>query len=334
MNTNHIIELAQEQKWRYYIQPDLIDSYSSSLEGEKETLQYIKGLSLRFWFNIQPCEFPQHWHTALEIIMPIEESYSVTIQQTQYHLNPGDIFIIPAGSVHSLQAPESGCRFIYILELDFFSQLPGFNYILSLLSQPIHIASDMSSDFYTSEARLIMQLAEFYWGNSVTKEINIYSCLLSFFAKLGENTVNTSTKLLSSSAKSGSLVNRLSTVLDYLDTHYAENITLEETASIACFSKFYFTRLFKQYTNQTFYDYLSARRIKAAEQMLIVPNLAITEISLRSGFASLSSFNRNFKRLKGCSPSEYRSLYTSSNTRRATTSDSILQVNQTKERSV
>ena len=88
---------------------------------------------------------------------------------------------------------------------------------------------------------------------------------------------------------------------------------MEEAANIACFSKFYFTRLFKQYTNQTFYDYLSTKRIKAAEQMLIIPNLPITEISLKAGFSSLSSFNRTFKRLKGCSPSEYRSLYSLEN---------------------
>lgn len=310
MSTNHLIELTQEQKMHYFTQPDMLRGYTSSLEGEQETFNYVKGLSMRFWYNIQYANFSEHWHTALEIIMPLEQNYTVFIQQQEYSLNPGDILVIPAGSVHSLHAPTHGSRFIFILELDHFSQLPGFNYILSLLSQPVYIPCNMDSEFYTSEAAIMMQLAEHYWGNSITKEINIYSCLLNFFAKIGENTVNTVNRSMSSSTKSNSLMNRLSMVLDYLDNHYSENITLEEAASIACFSKFYFTRLFKQYTNQTFYDYLSARRIKAAEQMLIVPNLAITEISLKSGFASLSSFNRTFKRLKGCSPSEYRTLYT------------------------
>lgn len=307
MSTNHLIELTQEQKIHYYMQPDKLRGYESSLEGEQETLSYVKGLSMRFWYNVQYANFSNHWHTALEIVMPLEQKYTVFIQQKEYSLNPGDILVIPAGSIHSLQAPSNGARFIFILELDHFSQLPGFNFILSCLSQPVYIPCNMDSDFYTSEASLMMQLAEHYWGNSATKEINIYSCLLSFFAKIGENTAS---RTLSTSTKSSSLMSRLSMVLDYLDSHYSENITLEEAASIACFSKFYFTRLFKQYTNQTFYDYLSARRIKAAEQMLIVPKLAITEISLKSGFASLSSFNRTFKRLKGCSPSEYRTLYT------------------------
>lgn len=39
------------------------------------------------------------------------------------------------------------------------------------------------------------------------------------------------------------------------------------------------------------------------------PGTSITEVALQSGFSSLSTFNRTFKRLKGCTPSEYRSLY-------------------------
>ncbi len=313
MNPKEIFELTTEQKQHYTVQPDMIPEYERSLEGDLETSKYLKGLSLRFWYNTQYSNFSPHWHTALEIIMPLEEGYTVIVQQQQYDLQEGDIFVIPAGNVHALRCPSSGSRFVFLLELDFFSQLTGFNYILSLISQPIHITNDKNPGFYEDEARLMMQLAEHYWGNSITKEMNIYSCLLSFFSKIGENTMNTVTPTLTTPSKAGSLVNRLSMVLDYLDTHYSENITLEEAASIACFSKFYFTRLFKQYTNQTFYDYLSAKRIKAAEQMLIIPNLPITEISLKSGFSSLSSFNRTFKRLKGCSPSEYRTLYTISN---------------------
>lgn len=310
MNPKQIFELTPKQKQHYMVQPDMIPGYERSLVGDLETSKYLKGLSLRFWYNTQYANFSPHWHTSLEIIMPLEEGYTVIVQQQQYNLEAGDIFVIPAGNIHALRCPDCGSRFIFLLELDFFSQLPGFNYILSLLSQPIHISHDKNPGFYEDEAGIMMRLAEHYWSDGITKEMNIYSCLLSFFAKIGENAMNTITPTLTTPSKAGSLVNRLSMVLDYLDTHYSENITLEEAASIACFSKFYFTRLFKQYTNQTFYDYLSAKRIKAAEQMLIIPNLAITEISLKSGFSSLSSFNRTFKRLKGCSPSEYRTLYT------------------------
>lgn len=98
-------------------------------------------------------------------------------------------------------------------------------------------------------------------------------------------------------------------VLDYIDSHYTEELTLDNIADFSGFSKYHFTRLFKQYTDSTFYDYLIYRRIKAAEELLANPELSITEIALQSGFSSISTFNRIFKQKKGCTPSEYRSLY-------------------------
>lgn len=310
MNPRQIYSLTKEQQQLYLIQPDMIPTYDRFMEEELEFTQYLKGSSMRFWYNTQNSDFSSHWHTAMEVIMPLENWYRVVTQQGEYELREGDILVLPPGTIHSLFAPKEGSRFIFIFELDPFSKLPGFNYILSLISQPLHITYEDNPTYYRAEASLMMELAGHYWGDSITKEMNIYACLTSFFAKIGEHNINAIPSEGDSNAKNAPLVGRLSNVLDYIDTHYSENITLEEAASIASFSKFYFTRLFKQYTNQTFYDYLSTKRIRAAEQMLIVPNLPITEISLKSGFSSLSSFNRTFKRIKGCSPSEYRSLYT------------------------
>ena len=53
---------------------------------------------------------------------------------------------------------------------------------------------------------------------------------------------------------------------------------------------------------------LSVSRIAHAEQLLIEPNLSITEVAMRSGFNSLSTFNRIFKAAKNCTPSEYKNL--------------------------
>lgn len=310
MSEMRIYQLTPAQKKLYAVQPDMLPGYDRSMDEELEITHHMKSISLRFWHNTQAVDFSNHWHTSVEIIMPLEGGYTVCIQQQEYILEEGDIFVIPAGTLHSLRSPDTGSRFIFLFEINLLSQLPGFNYIQSLMSQPIHIRYDEQSDYYMEQASLIMQLADFYWGNSVSKEMHIYASLVTFFARIREQNASTLPPASAASSKTGSLVSRLSVVLDYLDTHYSENITLEEVAGIANFSKFYFTRLFKQYTSQTFYDYLSSRRIQAAEQMLTVPNLAITDVSLKSGFSSLSSFNRTFKRLKGCSPSEYRSLYT------------------------
>ena len=99
-------------------------------------------------------------------------------------------------------------------------------------------------------------------------------------------------------------------VCNYITDHCTENISVEELADLAGFSKFHFARLFKQFTNMSCYEYLTQKRIAHAERLLIEPNLSITEVAMRSGFNSLSTFNRIFKASKNCTPSEYKNLNT------------------------
>ena len=98
-------------------------------------------------------------------------------------------------------------------------------------------------------------------------------------------------------------------IYDYIDRGYMDNITLGDAASLAGFSKFHFSRLFKQMTSTSFYDYLTLRRIKAAESLLLNPELPIIEVALQSGFASITTFNRVFKTIKKCTPTKYKELY-------------------------
>ena len=69
---------------------------------------------------------------------------------------------------------------------------------------------------------------------------------------------------------------------------------------------FHFTRIFKQCMNMTFYEYLNQKRISKEEELLSTTGESVTEIAMSSGFSSISAFNRTFKSIKGCSPSEYR----------------------------
>ena len=130
------------------------------------------------------------------------------------------------------------------------------------------------------------------------------------FVSIGRNHINDMDLFPNTkSHKQQEYLQKFNDVLDYIDSHYTEELTLDDIADFSGFSKYHFTRLFKQYTDSTFYDYLSFRRIKSAEELLAKPELSITEIALQSGFSSISTFNRIFKQKKGCTPSEYRSLY-------------------------
>ena len=71
-------------------------------------------------------------------------------------------------------------------------------------------------------------------------------------------------------------------------------------------STFYFCKLFKKATGLTFTDYLSRLRIEKAKNLLLNPNLRISEVAYEVGFQSLTHFNRMFRKLTGQSPSAWR----------------------------
>ena len=98
-------------------------------------------------------------------------------------------------------------------------------------------------------------------------------------------------------------------LLEHLQTHYAEELSLDDAAEKLSVSKYHFTRVFRRYTGQTFNDYLTSLRIRAAEDLLKQGSIPVSEICALCGYASFSSFNRNFRKLKGCSPTEFRQLY-------------------------
>jgi len=93
---------------------------------------------------------------------------------------------------------------------------------------------------------------------------------------------------------------------DLMDRSYAEALDLDAIASAAGYSRFHFVRAFRGAYGRTPRDYLSARRIERARDLLRTANLTVTEVCLLVGFSSLGSFSALFKREMGVTPSEYR----------------------------
>lgn len=295
-----------------YKQQQSENHYARMVDGNSESVGYLPGSTVRFWLNDEPSEYATHWHTAIEMIIPLENGYTVIVGQTTYELVPGDIFIIPGGELHHLIAPPTGRRLIYLFDFSLLSGIRGFSYLTSYLAQPILINKSTCRPIYAEEYDLVAQLCRDYFQNDSLREMLVYSKLMTFFVNYVKYRISQETD--SSARQSGDgrredLIQKFHSVFDYLDEHYSEDLSLESVADVAGFSKFHFSRLFKQCTGYHFYDYLCYKRIKSAETLLMKPGTSITEVALQSGFSSLSTFNRTFKRLKGCTPSEYRSLY-------------------------
>jgi len=93
---------------------------------------------------------------------------------------------------------------------------------------------------------------------------------------------------------------------EFIREHQSEDLSLTEVAKAVNCSTFYFCKMFKKTTSLHFTEYLARVRIEKAKNLLLNPNLRISEIAYEVGFQSLTHFNRVFRRLVGESPTEYR----------------------------
>ena len=277
----------------------------------EELVEYRQNTSHRIWLNNLPYSYPMHWHAAMEIIMPVENWYDIYCNGTKIHANPGDIVIIPPGELHELVAPDEGMRFVFIMNVALITKLKGYASIQSIFTHALLINKSDYPLIYDDIYQLLVQIRNEYFKNGEFAELAIQAHLLNLLIKIGENH-NNQDELFPNVRlyKQKEYVQKFNQILEYIDDHYGEDLTLEGIADMAGFSKYHFSRLFKQYTDYTFGDYLCYRRIKAAEEFLAKPDYSITEVALLAGFPSISTFNRLFKQNKNCTPSEFRAKNT------------------------
>jgi two-component system, response regulator YesN len=98
--------------------------------------------------------------------------------------------------------------------------------------------------------------------------------------------------------------------LAFMAERWQTPITLEDVSRVAGMSKFHFSRIFHAATGSTFTDYIGARRIQRAKELLADPSLPMKRICDLAGFGDPTYFSSAFKRREGMSPSEYRTLTT------------------------
>jgi len=92
----------------------------------------------------------------------------------------------------------------------------------------------------------------------------------------------------------------------YIQEHQTEEMTLSQVAKAVNMSSYYFCKMFKRVAGINFTDYVARVRIEKSKNLLLNPNLRVSEIAFEVGFQSLTHFNRVFKKILGQSPTDYR----------------------------
>lgn len=280
------------------------------MDGIFEKVDYQNDFSILLHINKETDSYSIHWHTAIEIIMPIENAYDVNIGKTSFHLEEGNILIIPPGELHELIAPEYGVRMILLFDFSLISNLKGLSNILTVLNQPRLITQSNAPDIHAQLTQLLEDITKEYRSRNTLREAAIYAIIIQIFVLTGRKYMNTESLFPDVKLnKQREYIEKFNVIFEYINNNFGEDISLDTIASVAGFSKFHFSRLFKQFTDMSFNDYLNQRRVKEAERLLLDPNLTITEVAMRSGFSSIATFNRVFKSFKECTPTEFKNLY-------------------------
>ena len=92
----------------------------------------------------------------------------------------------------------------------------------------------------------------------------------------------------------------------YIGERAGDPLSLGNVAQALNVSTFHFCKTFRKATGITFTEYLARTRVEKARNLLLNPNLRVSEIAFECGFGSLGHFNRTFRKIVGSSPTEYR----------------------------
>jgi AraC family transcriptional regulator len=99
---------------------------------------------------------------------------------------------------------------------------------------------------------------------------------------------------------------KLRAVVEYIEEHLDAGLTLEEIAAVAHQSPYHFARQFKEATGLPPHQYIIARRVERAQQLVREGKLSLADVAVSAGFSDQSQLTQSFKRLVGCTPGKYR----------------------------
>lgn len=282
------------------------------MQGSFEKTVLEPDFPFRLFFNEGYTNTPHHWHEDIEIIYLVEGNVKVGINNDIYHLEVGDILIIGSGEIHYFfKQREFSNRAVIQFRMSIYDTFlsgtkdksiikPMFNH-----SKLLTRGSELHALMEKQIRELIHEYSEAKGGYKLILKARLYDLAGILLRHMPKEEYS-----VKDESRQKEKLEKLDKVFQYVEKNYQNHITLEEISKVSGFSKYYFTRFFKENTGMTFLDYLNNFRIMKSEWYLMDEKESIIEVAFKSGFNSVKTFNRVFKNLKGCTPMEYRKATT------------------------
>ena len=243
-----------------------------------------------------------HFHSYYELYYMEEGSCKFFLTDRVYSLQKGDLLLIPPGEYHIAAYDAKGVhdRFnVYFDEEKVGASVRAYLPFLQAGCTARHFRIFQEKEEEIS--RFLYRMLELYRMENEFGDLTISYFFPAFLLFLSKNTVS-----LESGKGGDPKETALENAVQYVATHYAENITLEDAAKIAGFTPTYFSRKFKQMVGICFRDYLTHIRLKESTRLLRQTKLSVQEIAFRCGFHSSNYFGDTFHQAYGMSPRDYR----------------------------
>ncbi|MBQ3669403.1 MAG: helix-turn-helix domain-containing protein [Clostridia bacterium] len=276
------------------------------LKGKQEYVTYLENSTVRVWYADTPQAYSSHFHSAVEIIMPLRGEVEYTVSEFSYTVQADEVLIIPPGWEHSLTMGENSARYLFLFEPDPIFGMRDMKLVEGILKIPIYLSGQ--PDLQETVRALLTQVVDIYDKRDFLWNSMCYSILTRIYVRLGQMNM---ARLLGKSVSRSSHTDPeiIDSACVYIDNNYMRDIGLEDLSAFTGFTRCYFSRIFKQHTGITYSEYLRNKRVSVAADMLIHSKLQIRDVATGAGFGSIATFNRVFLDAKGCTPSKFRSIY-------------------------
>lgn len=242
-------------------------------------------------------EEPRHWHNRIEIFLVLSGDLTIVVETETYHLTEDDIILINSNQVHEITSNDN-VTVVLQINYGYFKKWMDESTFFHCNSTIFHNKSK-----YVELKRMIAQLVYINYNETEHNDLLTISLAYQIVLELVRNFKSFEHNQFSQNPKQ---LTRLRTIIQYLNSNYMENITLEQIAEKEFLSPSYFSHFFKVSMGVSFFNYLTGIRMNHAVNDLLTTNLTMEQIAANNGFANSRYFVDCFKKKYGMLPREYR----------------------------
>lgn len=240
-----------------------------------------------------------HYHDFCKLLILVSGSGGYSVEGRRYSLEAGDIVLVGSRCVHRPEfEPDSPYeRIIVYISPDFMekSSTPDWNLLECFSGTRGHVLRPGNAGRLIS---LALELEKDLADDQPGRVLLSTGSLLRLLVKIGRETHRSGDLAPSPIQPSDSRVTR---ILQYIDAHATEELTIDHLADRFYLSKYHMMHLFRKETGLSINGYICQRRLLLARE-LIAGGVSATEACFQAGFGSYSSFTRAYARQFGATP--------------------------------